>query len=204
MDTLNSLAAIRENGGDPRRARILEGALKVVLAYGFHRTTMDDIARAAEVSRPALYLQFKNKTDIYRAVAHCLFSECLARSKQVLSGEGSFVERLDILLEDALFGTLCEIELTPHGPELLDMKNSLAGDLIVQWREEMDGALAAAIEGEAERNGVDLAERDLTALALALVLLDAGEGKRLRSSDPAANLSGAKSVARILAAALRP
>lgn len=204
MDTFNSLAAIRDNSDDPRRARILEGALKVVLAYGFHRTTMDDIARAAEVSRPALYLQFRNKTDIYRAVAGCLFAKCLALSKEALSGEGSLVERLDRLLETALFGTLCEIEATPHGPEILDMKNSLAGDLIAQWREEMDSALEAAIAAEAERNGVDLAARGLTARAVAEVLLDAGEGMRLRLGDPAANLTAAKSVARVLAAALRP
>ncbi|TIX07369.1 MAG: helix-turn-helix transcriptional regulator, partial [Mesorhizobium sp.] len=37
---------------DPKRARILEGAMKVFLAYGFTRTTMDDIARAADMSRP--------------------------------------------------------------------------------------------------------------------------------------------------------
>ena len=41
---------------DPKRARILDGAMKVFLAYGYSRVTMDDIARAAEVSRPALYL----------------------------------------------------------------------------------------------------------------------------------------------------
>lgn len=204
MDITNSLAAIRHNSDDPRRIRILEGALRVVLAYGFHRTTMDDIAKAAEVSRPALYLQFRNKTDIYRAVAGCLFARCLVLSKQALAGDGPLVERLDRLLEDALFGTLCEIEVTPHGPEILDMKNSLAGDLIAQWRGQMDAALEAAVEAEAARNGVDLEARGLTARALAEVLLDAGEGARQRLGDPAANLIAAKAVARVLAAALRP
>lgn len=204
MDITNSLAAIRDNDVDPRRVRILEGALRVVLAYGFHRATMDDIARAAEVSRPALYLQFRNKADIYRAVAGCLFARCLVLSKQALAGDGPLVERLDRLLEDALFGTLCEIEVTPHGPEILDMKNSLAGDLIAQWREEMDAALEAAIKAEAVRNAVDLEARGLTARAIAQVLLDAGEGARQRLGDPAANLIAAKSVARVLVAALRP
>lgn len=204
MDIKNSLAAIHDSGDDPRRMRILEGALRVVLAYGFHRTTMDDIAKAAEVSRPALYLQFRNKTDIYRAVAGCLFARCLVLSRQALAGGGSLVERLDRLLEDALFGTLCEIEVTPHGPEILDMKNSLAGDLIVQWRKQMDAALEEAIAAEAGRNGVDLETRGLTARALAEVLLDAGEGARQRLADPAVRLTAAKSVARILAAAVRP
>ncbi|TIY03824.1 MAG: helix-turn-helix transcriptional regulator, partial [Mesorhizobium sp.] len=78
---------------DPKRARILEGALKVFLAYGFARTTMDDIARAADMSRPALYLQFKNKTDIYRAIALMLLSRSLEQAKTALAGEEPFAER---------------------------------------------------------------------------------------------------------------
>ena len=46
--------------------------MKVFLAYGYSRVTMDDIARAAEVSRPALYLLFRNKADIYRAIGAML------------------------------------------------------------------------------------------------------------------------------------
>ena len=57
---------------DPKRARILDGAMKVFLAYGYSRVTMDDIARAAEMSRPALYLLFKNKAEIYRAIGAML------------------------------------------------------------------------------------------------------------------------------------
>ena len=48
---------------DPKRAHVLGCATKVFLAYGFARTTMDDIARAAEMSRPALYLLFKNTRE---------------------------------------------------------------------------------------------------------------------------------------------
>ena len=62
------LANKMENA-DPKRLRVLEGAMKVFLAYGFARTTMDDIARAADMSRPALYLLFRNKSEIYRAIA---------------------------------------------------------------------------------------------------------------------------------------
>ena len=46
--------------------------MKVFLAYGYSRVTMDDIARAAEMSRPALYLLFRNKAEIYRAIGAML------------------------------------------------------------------------------------------------------------------------------------
>ena len=53
-----------ETSQDSRRAHVLASASKVFLAYGFAKATMDDIARAAEMSRPAVYLHFKNKTEI--------------------------------------------------------------------------------------------------------------------------------------------
>ena len=46
---------------DPRRSRVLEAALGVFLRYGFRKTSMDEVARAADLSRQGLYLQFATK-----------------------------------------------------------------------------------------------------------------------------------------------
>jgi AcrR family transcriptional regulator len=54
--------------GDDKRSRILTAALSVFLKYGFRRVNMNDIAQAAGVSRPALYVLFKNKEAIFVAV----------------------------------------------------------------------------------------------------------------------------------------
>lgn len=189
---------------EPRRARIMEGGLRMVLAYGFHRTTMDDIARAAEVSRPALYLRFKNKTDIYRAIAQRLLAHCLAQTREALAGEGTLVERLDVMVVKAIGGTMCEIERSPHGQELLDMSGSLAGDIMAQWREEMEAALEEAMAAEAARTGADLAAREISPRAVARTLLDALDGMKVRQEHPDANINAAKAAVRVLAAALRP
>ena len=50
-----------------RHRAVLHAAFNTFVSYGFKRTTMADIADAAGMSRPALYLLFKNKTDIFRA-----------------------------------------------------------------------------------------------------------------------------------------
>jgi AcrR family transcriptional regulator len=50
---------------DDKRTRILAAARSVFLRYGFKRVNMNDIADAAGVSRPALYLLFKNKEEIF-------------------------------------------------------------------------------------------------------------------------------------------
>ena len=55
--------------------------MKVFLTYGYARVTMEDIARAAEISRPALYLLFKNKADIYRAIGAALLEQSAERAE---------------------------------------------------------------------------------------------------------------------------
>lgn len=51
-----------------KRDRITEKAVGVFLRYGYERTTMNDIAEAVAISRPALYLVFKNKEEVFAAV----------------------------------------------------------------------------------------------------------------------------------------
>ncbi len=52
---------------DDKKNRILAAARSVFLSYGFKRVNMNDIAEAAGVSRPALYVLFKNKEEIFIA-----------------------------------------------------------------------------------------------------------------------------------------
>lgn len=200
----DELADIRRTEDDPRRARILEGALSVFLAYGYSRTTMDDIARAAELSRPALYLHFRNKAAIYRALAECVLARCAERTRQVLRGDGTLLERLDGMVEQALFSLMREVSESPHGDELVDMRSSLAGEVIEDWRRTMDAELATAIATEAARNGVDLQTRELTALDMAHTFFDALEGMKPRINDPVRHLEAARSAVRLIVAALRP
>ncbi len=51
-----------------RRAQLLESALEVFVANGFHSAAMDDIAERAGVSKPVLYQHFPGKLDLYLAL----------------------------------------------------------------------------------------------------------------------------------------
>jgi AcrR family transcriptional regulator len=51
-----------------KRDRVLAAALDVFLRYGYKRVTMNDIAEAAAISRPALYLVFDSKEQIFKSV----------------------------------------------------------------------------------------------------------------------------------------
>jgi AcrR family transcriptional regulator len=173
---MSSTAPIQE---DTKRARILDGAMTVFLAYGFQRTTMDDIARTAQVSRPALYLLFRNKTDIYRALAAEFMEECTVQARVALAEDRPLAERLEAAVS-CVFDKLLEVEQSPHGAEILDMKSSLASDIVSAGRGAMGQMIEQAIGDEAERLRVDLSSRDLSPGILGDMLLDAIDGLKMR------------------------
>jgi AcrR family transcriptional regulator len=51
-----------------KQAKILAAARDAFLRYGYKRVNMGDIAVAAGISRPALYLVFNSKEDVFRGV----------------------------------------------------------------------------------------------------------------------------------------
>ena len=51
-----------------RRAQLLDAALEVFVAQGYHSAAMDDIADRAGVSKPVLYQHFPSKLELYLAL----------------------------------------------------------------------------------------------------------------------------------------
>ncbi|WP_134727814.1 TetR/AcrR family transcriptional regulator [Amycolatopsis nivea] len=59
--------------GSDRRTHVLDSALEVFARYGYRKASMDDVAKAADISRPGLYFYFSSKPELFRAtVRHSL------------------------------------------------------------------------------------------------------------------------------------
>ncbi len=77
-----------------RRDSILLAARWCFLNFGYAKTSLDDIAKRANISRTLLYKTFADKEDIYTAVfRHWLVSRHPA-ARQAVHGEGSPQQRL--------------------------------------------------------------------------------------------------------------
>lgn len=176
--------------------------MRVFLSYGYQRVTMDDIAKAADMSRPALYLLFKNKADIYRAIGERMFEMSSDAISKVLDGPGSLAERLNTAIDQVMIEMMCQISESPHGAELLDLKNSLAVDMVEGWHARIASTFRRAIEAEAAKLSVDLPARGLSAEGLAELLLDGLEGMKHRVADAAAQRAGARQLVRVIELAL--
>lgn len=59
--------------GTGRRESVLDSAMRTFTRFGYRKTSMDDIARAAQVSRQGLYFLFDSKPALFRdAVSRAL------------------------------------------------------------------------------------------------------------------------------------
>ncbi len=85
--------------GSDKETRILDGATAVFLRYGYRKTTMGDLAQAAGMSRPALYLLYCNKERIFEAVLQRFADQILETIQRELKTAASPLERLHVAFE---------------------------------------------------------------------------------------------------------
>lgn len=70
---------------EERRAQLLLAAQEVFVAHGFHGAAMDEIAIAAQVSKPVLYQHFPSKRDLYLALLDQQLAELTKRMLTALA-----------------------------------------------------------------------------------------------------------------------
>jgi AcrR family transcriptional regulator len=68
-----------------RRAQLMESALEVFVAQGYHAAAMDDIAERAGVSKPVLYQHFPGKLDLYLALLEQSCDTIIANTREALA-----------------------------------------------------------------------------------------------------------------------
>jgi AcrR family transcriptional regulator len=104
-----------------RRSKILDAARWCFLSFGFSKTSFEDIARRADISRTLLYRTFKDKEDIFTAVfAHWLVARH-PEAQQAAMGPGSPLERLLAVCRVMVLEPWSDMVAAPMGAEFLDV-----------------------------------------------------------------------------------
>src|SRR3979490_2171620 len=84
-----------------RQTHVLEVALAVFARHGFRKTSIEDIAKAAGISRQGIYLHFKNKDEIFSAAIQRSLDDRLQAANEILDND-------HVTLEEKLFKALDE------------------------------------------------------------------------------------------------
>ncbi len=124
----------------------MRSAYEVFAQYGFRRTSMDDIAKAAGVSRPALYQIFANKREIFRSIIEAHIEHVCAEVEILLTQDDLGSDALlRAILNTALIDPHRLLEDMPHGEELLGTSKDIAGDLFEEWETRKEVACRRAL-----------------------------------------------------------
>lgn len=154
------------------RDAIVAAAVPVFGRYGFRKTTMDLLAQAAGVSRPAVYQYFPNKAAVFRAVAETVGAELHAVALAASATGATTADRLFALLWVKLEFAASTVA-ADYRQELVREAAALAGDLIAETEARYAALVTAILEDAPE---LDLLGVAMSAEDAAVLLTDAMVG----------------------------
>lgn len=119
--------------------KILDAAIRTFLRYGARKTSMNDIAQAAGVSRQTLYDLFGSKEELIRASTRSITDQKLAMVREKLRDGMSLADKLEVYFEETIVESF----------ELLKAAGD-AEDLIAGYHEVGKEAIAESHERHTE------------------------------------------------------
>jgi AcrR family transcriptional regulator len=77
-----------------RRGMIIEAAAKSFSLFGYKATTMDQVAKLANVGKGTIYTFFKNKEELFNEIISSLVKEMIAEAETVIDPGLTFAENV--------------------------------------------------------------------------------------------------------------
>lgn len=159
--------------------QIADAALRRFARYGYKRSSMDDIAKEAGLAKATLYLHFKGKDDVFRAMLARLGARVEARCREVMTLEAPFPARLAALLEAHHGMAYAAFGAGEHLPELKAVMTSVASSEL-QAFEDSFARFAGRLLDQAEATGeITLSRTGLKRDALVSTLMQAAVGAKV-------------------------
>ena len=164
---------------DTKKGLILNAAFAQFGRYGFRKTSMDDIAREADISRASIYSYFENKEEILRELSAALHELTLADAKRHLIAKpipapGESFPDLSARVEAALIDRFCPFldvkTNSEHGAEITNENSRLCGDIVRASQIRFRDILATALRRSVRSGEIDLKASNLTASAAAEII----------------------------------
>ena len=130
--------------------RILDAAMLVFRRHGFRRSSIEQAAEAAGLTRQALYHHFKSKEELFRAVIERLYENALATEIAAANAAekagGSLADILVAQLSGRLRLLIASLEGSPHIEELFSEHLVQGRDLYQKYAGLYDAQVVATIE----------------------------------------------------------
>ena len=165
-------------GGSAKPNAIVLAGLQLFTRYGYRKTSIDDIARAAQVAKRTVYLHFENKAAVFLSILEYLGDQVRLRCAAAELEGGTPVDRLTGLL-DAYFGMAFDLfSKSEHMPELEETFSKLARTKIGGLNTEYENRLARFLRSLGKTGEIGGPPQGLTVEQIVHILMRAAEGAK--------------------------
>jgi len=165
-------------GGSAKPNAIVLAGLQLFTRYGYRKTSIDDIAQAAQVAKRTVYLHFENKAAVFLAILEYLGDQVRLRCAAAELEGGTPVDRLTGLL-NAYFGMGFDLfSKSEHMPELEETFSKLARTKIGGLNTEYEDRLARFLRSLEKTGEIGGPPRGLTVEQIVHILMRAAEGAK--------------------------
>jgi AcrR family transcriptional regulator len=188
-----------ETLGETRRRALLEAAISVFMRYGYRKTSMEEVAAAAQVSRQALYLHFATKEDLFRAAVRTLLEGSLEAVTVVLRDAARPLEAKLVAAFDEWIGRYVGL-LGAGASDLVEAAHTLIGPMVTEHDALFGNAITKVIS--TSRLAAVYRPAGLTARQLAETLCATGRGLKYGCPSREAFVRGMTVAVRTLCAPL--
>lgn len=161
---------------DHKSEAILDAALPVFVRHGFRKTSMADIARAAGISRAALYLSFGSKEELFRAGSARAHAKTMRSVEAALGGDGDIFSRIELAITVFQRDLILPFAGSADAVELFDINMALAKDITLAARAQLVTLLAHALTNAQATGAITLDGLNATPADVAAIIVAAMEG----------------------------
>jgi AcrR family transcriptional regulator len=169
-----------------RREQILDAATRLFSAYGFKKTSVDDVASEAGISKPTLYAYFEDKEALFSSVCDRVLLRLHEDTKKAAAGKGPIEDVVADLLA-AKFTTLFElVDRHPHARELIESSERIGADKVEKADAEFRGLLTQILRTAVKKGHMTL-RSDTKLSELVDVLIQCGHGASNTVEDSTAH-----------------
>lgn len=190
---------------DKKRDAILEAAYRQFSHYSFRKTSMEDIAQAAGISRASIYSYFQNKDDIFRNVSIQLHDQAEQMAQASLESSGNDITSR---IEGALLarhGPFQKVATeSTYGTEIYDEHHRLCSDIVSDANSKFLKLLTEALNNAVRNNEIDLQCAGLSTDAAAELVNFGASGLKQGAKDLSSFERRIKNFARLFVQACRP
>lgn len=159
-------SAMREEIAQLKRERILEEARLLFFEQGYQGTTLDEVARQLEVTKPFIYSHFPNKAALLGEISERGTAMCLAAVTRAHDAEGNPLSRLKQAITE-----FCQVVIDHQANIAVYFREqqyvpAASAERISQMQGEFDRKLAGILKEGADQGVFGVKDVKIATLAI--------------------------------------